>query len=108
MFSIGDKVRCINDTIDGDKIFEILRDFKIWVVKDREYTIRDILHNDDIVAGILLEEVHNTPKFFSLINRYQEPAFATWRFVKTASAEISEFESAENIKELQELLIPRK
>ncbi|WP_158824722.1 hypothetical protein [Mucilaginibacter lacusdianchii] len=78
----GDKVICINDKIDPDKIEEIRRDFEIWITKDKEYTIREILDNDGIATGILLEEVHNFPKFFKLINRYQEPAFAIWRFRK--------------------------
>lgn len=78
----GDKVICINDKIDADKVEEIRRDFEIWITKDKEYTIREILDNNGIVTGVLLEEVHNFPKFFNLINRYQEPAFAIWRFRK--------------------------
>jgi hypothetical protein len=78
----GDKVICINDKIDPDKVEEIRRDFEIWITRDKEYTIREILDNDGIATGILLEEVHNFPKFFKLINRYQEPAFAIWRFRK--------------------------
>ena len=90
----GDKVICINDKIDADKIEEIRRDFEIWVTRDKEYTIREVLDNNGIVPGVLLEEIHNFPKFFSLLNRYQEPAFATWRFRKlnynTAPAEALE------------------
>ena len=77
---IGSKVICINDTIDADKIEEIKNDFENWIKKDTVYTIRAILDNDGIVTGVLLEEVYNLPKFFKLLNRYQEPAFATWRF----------------------------
>lgn len=82
----GDKVICINDKIDPDKAEEIRRDFEIWITRDKEYTIREILDNDGITTGILLEEVHNFPKFFRLINRYQEPAFAIWRFRKLSYA----------------------
>ena len=78
----GDKVICINATIDADKLEEISKDFENWIVKDKIYTIREILNNDGIVTGLLLEEVRNIPKFFKLLNRYQEPAFATWRFRK--------------------------
>lgn len=87
----GDKVICIDARIDPEKSEEIRRDFEIWVTKDKEYTIREILANNDIVPGVLLDEIHNFPKFFKLINRMQEPAFAIWRFRKlnyaTASAE---------------------
>ncbi|RFZ85682.1 hypothetical protein DYU05_08820 [Mucilaginibacter terrenus] len=78
----GDKVICINDKIDPEKSEEIRRDFEIWITKDKEYTVREVLDNNGIVPGLLLEEVHNFPKFFTLLNRYQEPAFATWRFRK--------------------------
>ncbi|GAB2692368.1 hypothetical protein GCM10027037_14660 [Mucilaginibacter koreensis] len=88
----GDKVVCINDRIDPDKMEEIRQDFEIWITKDKEYTVREILDNNGIVTGILLEEVHNFPKFFKLINRYQEPAFAIWRFRKLNYATQSEEE----------------
>lgn len=78
----GDKVICIDDKIDPEKNVEIRRDFEIWITKGKEYTVREILDNNGIVPGILLDEVHNFPKFFKLINRFQEPAFAIWRFRK--------------------------
>ena len=78
----GDKVICIDASIDPEKAEEIKRDFEIWITKDKEYTVREILDNNGIVPGILLDEVHNFPKFFNLINRMQEPAFAIWRFRK--------------------------
>lgn len=86
----GDKVLCVDDRIDPEKAEEIKRDFEIWVVRDKEYTVREILENDGIVPGILLEEIHNFKKFFKLLNRYQEPAFATWRFRKLASSTTEE------------------
>lgn len=91
----GDKVVCINDRIDPDKMEEIRRDFEMWITKDKEYTIREILDNNGIVTGLLLEEIHNFPKFFKLINRYQEPAFATWRFRKLNYATETQEEVAE-------------
>jgi hypothetical protein len=101
----GDKVICINDRIDPEKAEEIRRDFEIWVVKDKEYTVREILDNNGIVPGILLEEIHNFPKFFNLINKYQEPAFATWRFRKLNYATNNE-ESVkeEEVVKLEELV----
>ena len=98
----GDKVICINAAIDPEKAEEIRRDFEIWVTKDKEYTIREILDNNGIVTGVLLEEIHNFPKFFKLINRFQEPAFAQWRFRKLnyATAE----EAIENAEELVTVL----
>ncbi len=95
----GDKVVCINDKIDPDKIEEIKQDFEIWITKDKEYTIREILDNNGIVTGILLEEVHNFPKFFKLINRFQEPAFAIWRFRKLNYA------TSEQAEEVSEELV---
>jgi len=94
----GDKVICINAMIEPEKAEEIRRDFEIWVTKDKEYTIREILDNNGIVPGVLLEEVHNFPKFFKLINRFQEPAFAQWRFRKLNYA-VKE-EAAEHEEEL--------
>lgn len=78
----GDKVICIDASIEPEKAEEIKRDFEIWITKNKEYTIREILDNNGIVPGLLLEEVHNFPKFFKLIDRFQEPAFAIWRFRK--------------------------
>lgn len=78
----GDKVICIDASIDPEKAEEIRRDFEIWITKDKEYTIREILENNGIVPGVLLDEVHNFPKYFKLIDRMQEPAFAIWRFRK--------------------------
>lgn len=88
----GDKVICINAAIDPEKSEEIRRDFEIWVTKDQEYTIREILDNKGIVTGVLLDEIHNFPKYFKLINKFQEPAFAQWRFRKLnyATAEATE------------------
>ncbi|MEB0262639.1 MULTISPECIES: hypothetical protein [unclassified Mucilaginibacter] len=110
---VGDKVICVNDKIDADKSTEIRRDFEIWITKDKEYTIREILDNNNIVTGVLLDEVHNFPKFFTLINRYQEPAFAIWRFRKlnyaAAPAEaVSEVEELVGVDEKQEHLVKTK
>ena len=88
----GDKVICIDAKIDPEKSAEIRRDFEIWVTKDTQYTIREILDNNGIVTGVLLDEIYNFPKYFKLIDRFQEPAFAQWRFRKLnyATAEAAE------------------
>jgi hypothetical protein len=91
----GDKVICIDARIDPEKAEEIRRDFEIWITKDKEYTIREILDNDGIVPGVLLEEVHNFPKYFKLLNRFQEPAFALWRFRKLSYATSQQEEEQE-------------
>lgn len=97
----GDKVICIDARIEPEKAQEISRDFEIWITKDKEYTIRELLENEGIVPGLLLEEVHNFPKFFKLINRFQEPAFAIWRFRKLNYA--TKLEAQEENAELVEL-----
>ena len=91
----GDKGICIDASIEPEKAEEIKRDFEIWITKDKEYTIREISDNNGIVPGVLLEEVHNFPKYFKLINRSQEPAFAIWRFRKLNYAAAREAEEQE-------------
>lgn len=100
----GDKVICIDARIDPAKAEEIKQDFEIWINKDKEYTIREILENDGIVPGVLLDEVHNFPKYFKLLNRFQEPAFALWRFSKLSYA--TGIEEEEHEAELVEILGP--
>ena len=102
----GDKVICIDASIEPEKAEEIKRDFEIWITKDKEYTIREILDNNGIVPGLLLDEVHNFPKFFKLINRFQEPAFALWRFRKLNYASATGAEEHE--AELVEVVRPAK
>lgn len=102
----GDKVICINATIDPDKAEEISKDFEIWITKDKEYTIREILDNNGIVPGILLDEVYNLPKYFKLLGRNQEPAFAIWRFRKLNYA--SQTEAVEEEQELVEVGVKTK
>lgn len=101
MFEINEKIICVDDTIKPELLFSIIRDFKIWIKKGIEYTIRDVLYNDNIVTGILLQEVHNPPIMIPLLNRMQEPAFATWRFRKKTYQELEE----EKVEEKKEYIL---
>lgn len=89
-FYIGDKVVCIDDTMQSHTITELKKNVPNWVKKDEQYTIRNILDNKGIVTGILLEEIHNPVLYFDKIGGFQEPAFAEWRFRKLAKNEIME------------------
>jgi len=102
MFDIGDKVRCIDAM---RPVGENPNAVPNWVKDKAEYTVRGFHNNDEIVVGMLLEEVKNPMVPIALINRFQEPAFATWRFKKTASAEVaSEEDEDEMPAELRELI----
>lgn len=91
MFEIGEKVRCIDDSIKlGMEAFtkEVFYNF---VKKNKEYTVRGFLDNAGIVTGVLLEEIHNFPVYQPLLGHDQEPAFRLDRFVKTKSAKKEEY-----------------
>lgn len=89
MFKIGDKVICIDSSMQLHTVEELKRDMPNWVKKDNIYTIRGFVDNDGIVTGVLLEEIHNPPKYFKLIKKMQEPAFAQWRFRKQVINQVS-------------------
>ena len=80
----GDTVICIDDAIKADKIEFVSAAYPNWIKKGNKYTIRRILLNDDIVPGILLNEVENPLIFIHLLNKVQEPAFGMFRFAKFA------------------------
>ena len=103
MFGVGDKVKCIDASIDADKASEIAQDFQNWITKGEIYTVRGVTDNDGIVVAIWLEGVYNIPKYFKLLSRIQEPAFATWRFRMEEEAVVEEEEYAEE-EEFIELL----
>jgi hypothetical protein len=88
MISVGDKVVCIDDEIKLGKLGFVGHAYPNWITKDTVYTVREILPNDDIVPGILLEEVVNPPLFIHLLGREQEPAFALWRFRELEYSEL--------------------
>jgi hypothetical protein len=85
---IGDEVVCVDDAIPLDKKDAVSRMYQNWVKKNNKYIIRNILENDGIVSGILLENLYNEPIWIPLLNNFQEPAFAEWRFKKLKSAEM--------------------
>jgi hypothetical protein len=86
-FRVGDRVICIDDTMQPHTVLELKKDVPNWVKKDQQYTVRAVLNNRDIVTGILLEEIDNPPKYFNIIGGFQEPAFAEWRFRKLKPSE---------------------
>ena len=81
-FNVGDRVVCIDASMQPHTIEELKRNVPNWVKKDEEYTIRAIHSNRGIVTGVLLEEIDNPIIFFQIIGKFQEPAFAEWRFRK--------------------------
>ena len=87
MFKIGDKVVCVDSSKASHIKEEVDKDFSQWVVKGEHYTVRGFNENDGIVVGVLLEEIHNTPLFFKLLGRSQEPAFKMDRFRKLKPSE---------------------
>ena len=96
LLGVGDEVMCINDSRPDGWSAE---HFPQWVKKDNKYTIREILDNDDIVVGVLLEELVNPVMYIKLLDREQEGAFATWRFRKLRSAyAINEEKSYNSVK----------
>lgn len=96
---VGQKVICIDDSINPQHFISLTRNFQQWIVKDKVYTIREIFHNDDIVTGVLLKEVKNKEIYIKLIDRIQEPAFADWRF-----RELDEFEEINEEVNTEELV----
>ena len=81
-FNIGDRVVCIDDSMQPHTVEELKKNVPNWVKKNDEYTIRAIHSNRGIVTGLLLEEIDNPILFFSIIGKHQEPSFAEYRFRK--------------------------
>lgn len=103
MFSAGDTVICVDSSINPEHMDKVCRMFPIWIVKDRKYTIRQINGNDDIVPGLLLEEVPNPRIYIPLLKKMQEPMFKLSRFKKASPDIVREEENVEE-NELVELL----
>lgn len=81
-FSVGDRVVCVDSSMQPEAIEELKRTVPNWVKKDEEYTIREVKLNRGIATGVLLDEIDNPVIFIALIGGFQEPAFAEWRFRK--------------------------
>lgn len=86
-FYVGDKVVCVDDSMQPEAVEELKKNVPNWVKKYDKYTVRAIVTNRGIATGILLEEIDNPILYFDLIGGFQEPAFAEWRFRKLASNE---------------------
>lgn len=89
------KLLCIDDSIKADQLEFVSLVYPNWVKKGRHYTIRQVLENDGIVTGVLLNEVKNDPIFQKLLGRDQEPAFRLSRFVEITECETSVYNSFE-------------
>lgn len=96
-FSAGLKIVCIDDSIRPEMVEWQAEHCPNWVKKGQMYTIRHFDSHDDIVDGILLEEIVNKPVFCVPFGCVLEPRFATWRFRELEmpdpiSAEVEEVE----------------
>lgn len=77
----GDKIICIDDSIKADQLMFVTKAYGTWVKRDSMYTIREVLDNDGIVTGLLLDEIRNGAIPQPLLGgRWQEPAFRVSRF----------------------------
>lgn len=77
---VGAKVRCIDEAIKPNMLLTISKYYQNWVQNGKMYTVREVLQNDDIVHGVLLDEIRNEPIYIELIGKKQEPAFGMFRF----------------------------
>lgn len=89
------KLLCIDDSIKADQIEFVCMVYPEWVKKGQQYTVRQVLENDGIVTGVLLNEVRNDEIYQQLLGRYQEPAFRMNRFVEVTECEHSVYNSFE-------------
>ena len=88
MFKIGDKVVCIDSSMQTHTVEELTKDVPNWVKEGNHYTIRGFA-DYEFVVGVYLEEIHNMPKWFSSVSRFVEPSFRNDRFRKLETSEIS-------------------
>lgn len=79
---IMSKLICIDDSIKAGMEEFVAHAYQQWVKKDKPYTIRQLLENEGIVTGVLLNEVRNEPIYQKLLGYVQEPAFRMNRFAE--------------------------
>lgn len=91
------RLLCIDDSIKADQIEFVSIVYPQWVKNGQQYTVRQVLENDGIVTGVLLNEVRNEPIYQKLLGRYQEPAFRLSRFVEVDESEAYVYSSEEFI-----------
>ena len=92
------KVKCIDDSINPEFIIETVKYFPNWVKEGEIYTVFEIVENDGIVTGYILEELQNEPVYQPLLGRSQEPAFRADRFEVVSYEE--EEENEENYHQI--------
>jgi hypothetical protein len=98
---VGSKVKCVDDSIKPGKLAFVGHAYPNWIKAGEIYTVREILPNDDIVPGVVLEEVVNPPLYVHLLGREQEPAFRISRFRELQDQELAiETEEIIGIEEL--------
>jgi hypothetical protein len=98
---IGSKVMCVDDSIKPGKLAFVGYAYPNWIKEGKVYTVREILPNDDIVPGIVLEEVINPLLYVHILGKEQEPAFRLSRFRELDDQELAiETEEVVGIEEL--------
>ena len=98
---VGSKVKCVDDSIKLGKLGFVGYAYPNWIKEGEIYTVREILPNDDIVPGIVLEEVVNPFLYVHILGREQEPAFRMSRFRELDDLELAvEMQETIGIEEL--------
>ena len=82
MIGIGDRVVCVDDSMQPHTVEELKRDVPNWIKKDEEYTVLEIIEYDFGVTAIILEEIRNPVLYFKAVDDFREPAFLITRFRK--------------------------
>ena len=92
---------CVDDSIKPGKLGFVSYAYPNWIKEGKVYTVREILPNDDIVPGIVLEEVINPLLYVHILGKEQEPAFRLSRFRELDDQELAiETEEVIGIEEL--------